>query len=85
LVSRRLAAVVVDDHGFVSNPDRAPVAGDQAVGAAPWFQRAFTAFVFSQDAVPVRGVQARLPEVRDVAFLGGVPGPGLDLGSDADP
>lgn len=53
-----LAAVVVDKLGFVTEPDRAPIAGEHAVGAAKWFERLVATLVLSEDAVSVRGMEA---------------------------
>jgi hypothetical protein len=80
-----LAAVVVDKLGFVTEPDRAPIAGEHAVGAAKWFERLVATLVFSEDAVSVRGMEAGLPEIRGIAVLEGVSQAGLDLWALADP
>jgi hypothetical protein len=79
------AAVVIDNLGFIPDPDRAPVGGSHAVGAPPWFECLFDALVLSEDAVSVRGVQERLPEVRGAAPLGRIPQATLDLRAVADP
>jgi len=80
-----LAAVVVDKLGFVTEPDRAPIAGEHAVGTAKWFERLVATLVLSEDAVSVRGMEAGLPEIRGIAVLGGVSQAGLDLWALADP
>jgi hypothetical protein len=81
----RLARVVVDDYGFIADPESAPVTSEHAVGAVPWLKRAFAALVLGKDAVPVGGVQACLPEVRGATLFDGVPPPALELGAGADP
>jgi hypothetical protein len=55
------------------------------MGALPWFERAVAALILGENPVPVARVQNGLPEVWDEDLLGGVPGPGLDLGADAPP
>jgi hypothetical protein len=85
LPAARLAAVIVNHDGFVSNPNRAPIAGEDPVAAAPRFQCAVGPLIFGQDAVSVSGMQAGLPEVRDGIGFGGVPGPRLMLGAYAHP
>jgi hypothetical protein len=80
-----LAAVVVDKLGFVTEPDRAPIAGEHAVGAAKWFERWSQRSSSARTRSRFAGWRRGLPEIRGIAVLGGVSQAGLDLWALADP